>query len=789
MPLPAADALPLCPTRDHIRRRIGEIEAGAVEKPGASRLTTALEEERRRLYMDWNSTLSINRLPAEILLRLFAACFQPARPVSDELPKWTHRRRKVLLLVCRKWRDLIEATRTLWSFITPYMPPRLYTLVLSRAGEANLDISFERQPGSPASVDISLSPDLAPLSLPQDDIQRLNDTEDSEDDENSGESEGEGEGDEYSAGNLSSEPGPWIIEDGDSAFWSEAAGMAIAAESYRTSTLVLSDEEDDRCYSLPFLKMLFHDRAWPVLEELYVDFDAIKSPGPVSSILRLTRARFPRLQHLQLEGMVLPIEPKLFPRLRSLHLSGPVTQWPPLEDVLICLSSARYLEDLCLSLERGGWAQEVLREPHYPPPTSPVRLPLELPHLHSLSLHYNKGAWPTLEELFVDFDGIKTPGPVSSILCLTHTRFPRLQHLELEGMVLPIEPTMFPLFRSLRLSGPMMQWPPLEDLLVCLSSARYLETLTLDPERPAEMLRPPHNPPPTSPVRLPLELPHLRSLSLHSNKNDDMMMLLRAIPLIRPTTLDFLYLSNGDWRQVAPNESGRSLSILDAFFPTRAPDAMPMPIPPSVRKLYVLVPEFTGFSANDRDSGTLGGTRLFTWEAFPTPDDPDMYGLSNAIDDILTLFRHIPLTQLDLITLHSVHPADGRWDEIFGAFPALEYLYLCGEGTPIAFLRALTPSSDRSTAPCPALESLDYDATPASEEDVKATLEATVRCLRARAARGMRPLNALEVSISMNMLSERREDGVGSFAGAFLAQMRELVAGEVTFEYGPYTVT
>ncbi|KAH9940014.1 uncharacterized protein BXZ73DRAFT_75645 [Epithele typhae] len=665
MPLPAADALLFCPTREEIRRRIGEIEAGVVEKRGASGLTTALEEGMRRLYTDWNSTLSINRLPTEILLRLFAACFQPARPVSDELPKRTHRRRKLLLLVCRKWRDLIEATPTLWSFITPHMPPHLYTLVLSLAREVNVDISFQREPRSLWIG--SISPDLAPLPLPQEDMQQLNDTADSEDDGVSGKGEDEGD----FTHNLSSEL-PWIVEDDDSysALWSEAAGMAIAAESCRTSALVLSDDDVRRCYSLPFLETIFRDRAWPTLEELCIDFIMIETLDSVSSILCLTRACFPRLRHLELEGMILPIEPTLFPLLRSLRLSGPTMQWPPLEDLLICLSSARYLEDLSLSPDRGGWTEEALRVPHYPPPTSPVRLPLELPHL--------------------------------------------------------------------------------------------------------------------------------RFLCLQSNNNDDLIPLLRALPLVRPITLDFLCISNEDWRQVTrPNpESGRSLSILDAFFPTRAPDEMPLPIPPSVRKLESCVSKFTGSSVNDRDGGTLGRTRLFSWSAAPYGEDDsddgnninieNSYGLSNAIDDVLTLFRHIPLTQLNLVIFESVHLADGRWDEIFGTFPALEYLHLSGGGTPIALLRALTPSSDGSTAPCPALESLKYDVTVIDEVDAQESLQAMIHCLHARAACGMRPLGALDICTNVRVLGERSGE---VDARSFLAQMREMVAGEVKFEYEAVPVT
>ncbi|KAH9915592.1 uncharacterized protein BXZ73DRAFT_106143 [Epithele typhae] len=638
MPLPPPDNLPPSPARDEIRQRISEIEAGAVDG-----LTSALEDERRALYTKWNSTLPIQtRLPIELLLRVFAACFQPARPVDDD-PKRTHRRRKVLLLVCRAWRDLIESAPDLWTFITTHMPRRLYELVLSRCKHATLDISFDRE-SEWLFGGVPLSPDLAPLILPEEDVPEKGDDEDEE--SQTGDDEFVDE---------------WIVPDDEGkSSWSEAAGIAIVAHSHRIRTLSLSDDgaRHPRKYSMSFLQALFCDRAWPALEALCVE-DA----GAVKGILCVTSNFFPNLQHLQLEGVMFPIEPTMFPRFRSLDLSGARTRWLPLEDLLICLSSAHYLEELSLAVD----------------------------------------------------------GPIIS--------------------------------------------------------------------NSHEVAHPPQ-------LRLPLELPHLSSLGIGSNSNDEMVLLLRAFPLIRsPTALDFLYISNDDWRQPPPNtNSGRGLSIVDAFFPTRAPDTTPIPIPPSVRNLYIYLPmEITGFSTTDRYSGKPEKVRLFTWRAEPFDDHVDeegpqnLYGLSNAIDDVLILFRHIPLTQLTFIAHGPLHPADNRWDELFRAFPALEYLYVVGDGTPIAILHALTPSPlDDSPAPCTALESLTYMINKPNVEDTKATFEATIECLRARAARGMHPLRELEINVDLPRTREEREPPVD--VEPYLAQLREMVSGEFEFLDSLFTV-
>ncbi|KAH9940006.1 uncharacterized protein BXZ73DRAFT_75637 [Epithele typhae] len=594
MPLPPPDNLPPSPARDEIRQRISEIEAGAVDG-----LTSALEDERRALYTKWNSTLPIQtRLPIELLLRVFAACFQPARPVDDD-PKRTHRRRKVLLLVCRAWRDLIESAPDLWTFITTHMPRRLYELVLSRCKHATLDISFDRE-SEWLFGGVPLSPDLAPLILPEEDVPKT-----------------------------------------------------VMMKTRGARRVMANGALYSRTYSMSFLQALFCDRTWPALQALCI-FDA----GAVKDILCVTSNFFPNLQHLQLEGVMFPTEPTMFPRFRSLDLSGARTRRLPLEDLLICLSSAHYLEKLSLNVD----------------------------------------------------------GPI-------------------------------------------------------ISNSR-------------EVAHPPQ-------LRLPLELPHLSSLGIGSNSNDEMVLLLHAFPLIRsPTALDFLYISNDDWRQPPPNtNSGRGPSIVDAFFPTRAPDTTPIPIPPSVRNLYIYLPmEITGFSTTDRYSGKPEKVRLFTWRAEPFDDHVDeegpqnLYGLSNAIDDVLILFRHIPLTQLTFIAHGPLHPADNRWDELFRAFPALEYLYVVGDGTPIAFLRALIPSSvdGDSPSPCTALESLTYMVNPSNVEDTKATFEATIDCLRARAIRGMHPLRELHIHVE---LPKRRGKKWKTLVDVepYLAQLREMVSGGFEF--------
>ncbi|KAH9915569.1 uncharacterized protein BXZ73DRAFT_81300 [Epithele typhae] len=370
------DGLPPCPVRDGLLKRISEIEdaageAAEGEEKEASALQVARGDER---CAAWNSTPSINLLPTELLLRIFAACFQPTS-FAEENPKRTHLRRKVLLLVCRRWRDLIESAPTLWTFVSPHAPPRLYDLLLSRAARAGLDFSFKRKYKSEWSSSLQLSPDLAPLDLP-----------DGGDDRTI--SDG---GDEDDGGTGDGHPGRgWTIdsEGYSSKVWSEEAGVAIAAQSKRTRSLALVDA-DRLFYTLPFFEALFRDRTWPILTTLFVDFtDIYEDIFPVlnAEFLSLTPARFPRLQHLTL-NMVLPgtIEPTLFPQLRTLDLTGPTSHWPPVEDFLICLSQSPRLEKLLIRLEHN-MSQDRPADHSPPAPTSALQLPLTLPRLRSLSL-------------------------------------------------------------------------------------------------------------------------------------------------------------------------------------------------------------------------------------------------------------------------------------------------------------------------------------------------------------------------------------------------------------------
>ncbi|KAH9915562.1 uncharacterized protein BXZ73DRAFT_106110 [Epithele typhae] len=368
----------------------GEAAQGA--KPEASALQVARGDER---CAAWNSTPPINRLPTELLLRIFAACFQPTSFVEDD-PRRTHLRRTVLLLVCRGWRDFIESTPTLWTFVSPHTPPPLYDLLLSRAAGAGLDFSFKCEDRSECSFSPHFSPEIALLDSPDEEDDRTtsdgeDDDDDDDDDDEDGreEEEAQDEDEDGEAGDGHSERG-WIIdcEEYSSKVWSEVAGAAIATQSKRTRSLALVDS-DWLFYTLQFFEALFQDRTWPILTDLFVDHTSIdegSSPPRNAEFFLLTQARFPKLQHLTLD-MVLPIEPALFPQLRTLNLIGPTVHWPPLEDFLLCLSQSPQLEILRIRQELD-MSQDGPTARHYPPPapTSTLQLPLTLPHLRSLSL-------------------------------------------------------------------------------------------------------------------------------------------------------------------------------------------------------------------------------------------------------------------------------------------------------------------------------------------------------------------------------------------------------------------
>ncbi|KAH9915593.1 uncharacterized protein BXZ73DRAFT_81318 [Epithele typhae] len=605
-----------------------------VREEGTTASSTALGHERILLDLDtdWSSTPPINRLPIELLLRVFAACFQPARPVNDE-PKRTHRRRKVLLLVCRAWRDVIEAAPDLWTFITPHMPARLFKLVLSRSKHATLDISFYRES---YHYNSGLSPDLAPIDLLEGNSGAEIDDDDDED----------------------SEP-EWLVGDEEfiPATWSETAGTTIATEAHRTRTLSLFYDDERGQYSPPFLNALFRGITWPVLDNLHVDLYEVESPDACPAILRLTETHFPRLQHLLLSAMVFPIEPRMFPRFRSLHLTGPATQWPSLRDILICISSALQLEELTLCRS-------------------------------------NDKDW----------------------------------------------------------------FHPSQDQH--------------------------HDLPPDTSLHLPLKLPHLRSLSLDANNSDDLTLLLNAFPLSPlPNALHSYDLTNNDWHQ--PPTNAAPLSIVDAFFPHRAPATMPLPIPRSVQDVYLCmdqrmgewVADIAGFSANKRHPDAR--ERLFLWRAATPKDVSSVYTLPLAIDEILTHFSDLPITGLTFV-VPSLHPADGRWLEIFRAFPGLECIRVRGEGTVVPLLHALTP--ERARWPCPSLESLTYEVYQSSAQDAQEILRATLDCFRARAECGLPPLRHLEMGV---IFDEPKQVTLayGGDTNRDIAQLQKLVAGEVVFEW------
>ncbi|KAH9940008.1 uncharacterized protein BXZ73DRAFT_12267, partial [Epithele typhae] len=86
----------------------------------------------------WNSTLSINRLPHEILSDIFAAIPRP----PEFLEKYVEPRgwRERLMLVCREWRDTIVGTPTLWSLLCVSSTMSIDCLSLRLARSANADL-------------------------------------------------------------------------------------------------------------------------------------------------------------------------------------------------------------------------------------------------------------------------------------------------------------------------------------------------------------------------------------------------------------------------------------------------------------------------------------------------------------------------------------------------------------------------------------------------------------------------------------------------------------------------
>ncbi|KAH9915580.1 uncharacterized protein BXZ73DRAFT_106129 [Epithele typhae] len=392
-------------------------------------------------------------------------------------------------------------------------------------------------------------------------------------------------------------------------------------------------------------------------------------------------------------------------------------------------------------------------------------LQYSLPFFQAL---FRDRSWPILTELVVGFNRLEeSPSVITGILSLTKARFPKLQRLTL-NIVLPIESTLFPQLTKLDLTGPTIEWPSREGFLACLSRSSRLEELSID-RMGGPILVVPHTP--ASTLQLPLTLPRLRSLHLGSASHGEMALLLQAIPLV-PADVGVNSLNTRDWRQPdapANTHPELSLSIVDAFFPDRQ-ETMPIPFPRSVRCLSVHANAFwagiTGHPHSVRGESTVS----FKLHA-SRGTEPSRYNLSHGIDDILTLFRDVPLTQINLVTDCS-YRADGRWDELFAAFPTLEDLWLSAvpEGDPLALFRALTPRGEHRS-PCPALCRLSFSGMPGQ---VTPIFEAAIECLEARAGRGMQPLQELVLRVDAPKPHQEFEP--------YLERLRALVAGNVGLE-------
>ncbi|KAF7790063.1 hypothetical protein EIP86_001013 [Pleurotus ostreatoroseus] len=103
--------------------------------------------EIRELHFQHNSTLAINRLPSELLYRIFAAYADSVREHNQERLEFGWR--VTLLHVCRWWRQVAMSFPLLWNRII-VTNPEFVEFAMSLAGdtplvvESNLD-RFERQ--------------------------------------------------------------------------------------------------------------------------------------------------------------------------------------------------------------------------------------------------------------------------------------------------------------------------------------------------------------------------------------------------------------------------------------------------------------------------------------------------------------------------------------------------------------------------------------------------------------------------------------------------------------------
>ncbi|KAJ3551234.1 hypothetical protein NM688_g4823 [Phlebia brevispora] len=118
-------------TRDAIEHAIERRKRDIADHYQAIR---RLESEILALKSELNTTISIARLPAEVLCEVFAACLLPLkRPLY-----WRFK----LLHVCRGWRQVALSCPQLWTTIYPTRP-EVVTTLLTLSRTLPLDLRFE----------------------------------------------------------------------------------------------------------------------------------------------------------------------------------------------------------------------------------------------------------------------------------------------------------------------------------------------------------------------------------------------------------------------------------------------------------------------------------------------------------------------------------------------------------------------------------------------------------------------------------------------------------------------
>ncbi|PIL29049.1 hypothetical protein GSI_09097 [Ganoderma sinense ZZ0214-1] len=134
--LPASfpSRLPIEDLRARIRRRFAVLDTAE----------NAIVMERSELAMAWNRTLSVNRLPNELLVTIFAEvayalwASESRSPVNRLYPssQWMK-----LIIVCRYWRDVAYASPKLWRVIHVRSPAHTGR-ALALTSTATIDVLF-----------------------------------------------------------------------------------------------------------------------------------------------------------------------------------------------------------------------------------------------------------------------------------------------------------------------------------------------------------------------------------------------------------------------------------------------------------------------------------------------------------------------------------------------------------------------------------------------------------------------------------------------------------------------